>query len=589
MSSIPIEAPRATGRPKTIAKCPTGIKGLDDITFGGLPQGRTTLVCGSAGCGKTLLGMEFLVRGALEFGEAGVCISFEETAGELAANVASLGLDVDALIESGKLAIDAVDLERSLIEEAGEYDLEALFVRLEYAIQTVNARRVVLDSIEALFAGLNNTAILRSELRRLFRWLKDRGLTAIITGERGDGTLTRHGLEEYISDCVILLDHKVHETVLTRRLRIVKYRGSTHGTNEYPFLIESDGISVLPVTSIDLKYGASSERVSTGVGELDAMLGGQGYFRGSSILVSGTAGTGKSSLSAHFLDAACRRGERCVMFSYEESSPQIVRNMRSIGIDLAQWIDKGLLHIHSARPTTFGIETHLIKIHKMVKDLSPTVVAIDPITALLHSGTEFEARSMLLRLIDFLKQQQITALMTTLTEGGKALEHSDVDISSLVNTWILLREIESGGERNRGIYILKARGLAHSNQIREFLLTDHGVELREVYLADTGLLTGSARIAHQAREETNMLRARQEIETRQLLLARRRQLLEARIANLRLELETEEMESVQLAEHERAKVQNREEGRGALADSRDVDSSKRAAAETSGYTRGGQS
>src|SRR5271156_4868803 len=347
-----------------LPKCLTGIHGLDEITLGGLPRGRPTLVCGNAGCGKTLLGMEFLVRGATEFDQPGVCLSFEETAGELTSNVASLGFDLAALIARKNLVIDHVYLERGLIEETGEYDLEALFVRLGHAVDSIGAKRVLLDSVEALFAGLDNESVLRSELRRLFRWLKDRNLTAVVTGERGQATLSRHGLEEYISDCVILLDHQVTETVLTRRLRVVKYRGSTHGMNEYPFLIESDGISVLPVTSMYLNHLACNERVSTGIPALDTMFGGQGYFRGNSILVSGTAGTGKTSLTAHFVNAACARGEKCVIFSFEESADQIVRNMKSIGIHLERWVENGLLHFHAVRPTTFGLEMHLVKVHK---------------------------------------------------------------------------------------------------------------------------------------------------------------------------------------------------------------------------------
>ena len=551
-----------------LPKCPTGIHGLDEITFGGLPAGRTTLVCGGAGCGKTLLGMEFLVRGATEFDEPGVCLSFEESAGELAANVASLGFDVDDLIARKKLAIDHVILERSLIEETGEYDLEALFVRLGYAVDSIGARRVLLDSVEVLFAGLENEAILRSELRRLFRWLKDRKLTAVVTGERGQGALTRHGLEEYISDCVILLDHQMTETVLTRRLRVVKYRGSSHGTNDYPFLIESDGISVLPVTSAELKQVASNERVSTGIVALDAMFGGKGYYRGSSVLVSGTAGTGKTSLAAHFVDAACARGEKCAFVSFEESPNQIVRNMRSIGIDLQRWMDKGLLYFHSSRPTTFGLEMHLVRIHKILEEFEPSIVVVDPLTALLHSGTLLETRSMLLRLVDYLKGRRITALMTTLSSGSDAEEQTEVNISSLVDAWLSLRDIESGGERNRGLYILKARGVAHSNQIREFLLTDHGIELREVYLGDAGMLTGSARVTQEARDAALAMSARQEIERKQLLLARKRKALDAQIAALQLELETEEQESLQLVTQEALKLKQVEQARGDMARSR---------------------
>ena len=562
------KTPHSDKPPAGLPKCPTGIHGLDEITQGGLPRGRPTLVCGGAGCGKTLLGMEFLVRGAIEFNEPGVCLSFEETAEELTTNVASLGFDVAGLVKRKKLVIDHVYIERSLIEEAGEYDLEALFLRLGLAVDSIGAKRVLLDSVEALFAGLENEAVLRSELRRLFRWLKEKGLTAIVTGERGQNTLTRHGLEEYISDCVIVLDHHITETVLTRRLRVVKYRGSTHGTNEYPFLIETDGLSVLPVTSIDLKHAASREQISTGVLALDAMFGGKGYFRASSILVSGTAGTGKTSLAAHFVDAACARGERCVFFSFEESPNQIIRNMRSIGINLAQWVDKGLLHFHAARPTTFGLEMHLVKIHRIIKDVNPTIVVVDPVTALLHSGSASEAKSMLLRLIDYLKEKQVTALLTTLTSGSDAQEQTAVNISSLVDTWLLLRDIESGGERNRGLYILKARGIAHSNQIREFLLTNHGAQLRDVYLGDAGLLTGSARVTQEAKDASAALTARQEIERRQLLLERKRKALDAQIAALQLETVTEEQESMQLIAQEQRKLSKWEQDRGAMAKSR---------------------
>lgn len=570
MTSKKIKPKTIKARVGELPKCPTGIHGLDEITLGGLPRGRPTLVCGEAGCGKTLLGMEFLVRGALEFNEPGVCISFEETADELASNVGSLGFDLTALIANKKLVIDHIFIERNLIDETGDYDLEALFVRLAYAVDAIGAKRVLLDSVEALFDGLENRPVLRAELRRLFRWLKERNLSTIVTGERGQSTLTRYGLEEYLSDCVILLDHQVTETVLTRRLRVVKYRGSTHGMNEYPFLIEEDGISVLPVTSIDLKYSSSSERVSTGVPALDSMFGGSGYFRGSSILISGTAGTGKSSLSAHFAAAACARGERCVIFSFEESADQIMRNMRSIGIDLKHWMDKGLLHFHSVRPTTFGLEMHLVKIHKIIKEFNPSIVVVDPVTGLLHAGTSFETRSILLRLIDFLKEKQITAVLTTLTDGSLAQEQTQIDISSLVDTWLLLRDIESGGERNRTIYILKARGLAHSNQIREFLLTNHGVELREVYLGEVGVLTGSARVTQEAKDASAAILGHQEIERKQLLLLRKRKVLDAQIAALQLELETEEQESQQLIAQEKLKLVKSERDQGEMADSRFV-------------------
>jgi circadian clock protein KaiC len=556
---------------RSLPKAATGIQGLDEITGGGLPRGRPTLVCGSAGCGKTLLAMEFLVRGATEFGEPGVFLAFGETAEELAQNVRSLGFDLENLAEQNKLLVDFVHVERSEIEETGEYDLEGLFIRLGQAIDSIGARRVVLDTLETLFGGLSNAAILRSELRRLFRWLKDKGVTAIITGERGDGTLTRHGLEEYISDCVIVLDHRVTEQLSTRRLRIVKYRGTTHGTNEYPFLIDENGISVLPVTSLGLRQEASDERISTGVPRLDAMLGGKGVYRGSSVLISGTAGTGKTGLAAHFVDATCRRGERCLYFAFEESESQLARNMRSIGLDLAPWSRKGLLRFHATRPTAYGLEMHLATLHKLVNGFQPRVVVVDPITTFLGAGTSIEAESMLMRLIDFLKSQQITALFTSLTHGGNALEGSQVAISSLIDTWLLLRDIELGGERNRGLYILKSRGMAHSNQLREFLLTDHGVELKDVYVGPEGVLTGSMRLAQEAREQAATLDRQQQLERRQRDLERKRQALEAQIAAQRAQFEAEQDEMKRLIAQEQAVTDRLREGREEMGRSRKAD------------------
>jgi circadian clock protein KaiC len=460
-----------------IAKCPTGIRGLDEITNGGLPQGRPTLVCGSAGSGKTLLAMEFIVRGARDFDEPGVFVAFEENTDELAANVASLGFDLPALVEQQKLALDYVHIERSEIEEAGEYDLEGLFVRLGCAIDSIGAKRVVLDSLEALFAGLPNEAILRAELRRLFSWLKQRGLTAVITGEQGRGTLTRYGLEEYISDCVIFLDHRVINQVATRRLRIVKYRGSSHGTNEYPTMINETGLSVLPISSLGLDYGVTQERISTGVASLDAMFGGKGYYRGSSVLFSGTAGTGKSSFAAAFADAACQRGERCLYFAYEESPAQIVRNMASIGFDLSGWVKDDCLRFHAVRSTFFGLEQHLVLIHKLVEQFQPDCVVIDPVTNLISIGDRAEVTAMLTRVIDYLKQKGITAVFTSLTKGGGPLENTDVAISSLMDTWLMLRQDEAIGERKRMLYILKSRGMAHSSEVHEFRLSDNGIQL----------------------------------------------------------------------------------------------------------------
>lgn len=537
-----------------LAKAPTGIQGLDEITGGGLPKGRPTLVCGSAGCGKTLLAMEFLVRGALEFDEPGVFMAFEETAKDLTQNVASLGFDLDDLIANKKLVLDFVYIERSEIEETGEYDLEGLFIRLGQSIDSVGAKRVVLDTIESLFAGLPNPLILRAELRRLFRWLKEKGVTAVITGERGEETLTRQGLEEYVSDCVIVLDHRVSDQSSSRRLRVVKYRGSTHGTNEYPFLIDEDGISVLPVTSLGLQHVVTTNRIPTGIARLDAMLGGKGFFRGSSVLISGTAGTGKSSISAHFVDAACRRGERALYFSFEESPSQIIRNMRSIGIDLEQWVNSGMLRFQATRPAFAGLEMQLTMIHKATVNFNPQVVIVDPLNGFIIGSNVTEVKSMLTRLADFLKTKQISSMFTQLISSGVTQRDDDLAVSSMIDTWLLLRDIEIGGERNRGLYIIKSRGMAHSNQVRECLLTDRGVELCEVYVGAGGVLTGSARLAQEAQELALKLTRKQAIERRQIELETKRRALDAQITALRAEFDVREAEAMKIIEQEQAQA-----------------------------------
>ena len=558
-------------RTSALAKAPSGISGLDEITFGGLPRGRPTLVCGAAGCGKTLLAMEFLLRGAEQYGEPGVFMAFEETELDLAQNVRSLGFDLEKMIAENKISVDHVHVERTEIEETGEYDLEGLFVRLGLAIDSVGAKRVVLDTLETLFGGFTNQALLRSELRRLFRWLKDKGVTAVITGERGEGQLTRQGLEEYVSDCVILLDHRVREQVSTRRLRIVKYRGSTHGTNEYPFLIDENGIHVLPLTSLQLNHEASNERISSGIPRLDTMLGGEGYYRGSSVLISGTAGTGKTSLSAHFANATCARGERCLYLAFEESPQQLMRNMKTIGVDLAPWVKKGLLRIEASRPTLHGIEMHLAVIHKMVNEFKPQAVVIDPVSNFASAGTPAEAEAMLLRLIDFLKARGITAMFVHLTSGGNAWEKTDVGVSSIIDTWILLRDIELAGERNRGIYVLKSRGMKHSNQIREFVITSEGIRLEDVYVGPEGVLTGSMRAAQEDREKAAALARAQDLERRQRELTRKRATLEAQIAALRAEFEAIDHEAKVVAQQDTAREQQLTDNRGAAAIRRGAD------------------
>ena len=563
--NIPL-AKVATG----IFKARTGIVGLDDLTGGGLPGGRPTLVCGAAGCGKTLLAVTFLYNGAAKFGEPGVFMTFEERPDDLVKNVASLNYDLDRLIKEDKLAIDHVRVERSEIEETGEYDLEALFIRLGYAIDRIGAKRVVLDTIEALFSGLSNQAILRAELRRLFEWLKDKGVTAIITGERGEGQLTRHGLEEYVSDCVILLDHRVHDHITTRRLRVVKYRGTAHGTNEYPFLIDETGLSVMPVTSAGLDHVASDERISSGIADLDAMLEGRGYFRGSSILVSGMAGSGKSSVAAQFADAACRNGERCIYFALEESPAQIIRNMRSIGLDLQQWVDKGALRFAAHRPSLFGLETHLATMHRDVAQFKPAAVVIDPLSSLLHAGDRHDAQAMILRLVDFLKSMEITTVFTSLTHGNIETAITDMQVSSLMDAWLLLYNRESNGEHNRQLYLIKSRGMAHSNQVREFVMRREGMFLQDVYVGPEGVLTGSARVAQEARERGRAMQEKHENERRNLDFARRRRKIAAQIEELQAQLADDERELSALTSEAGARDTQAADERARMGESRRV-------------------
>jgi circadian clock protein KaiC len=526
----------------TVGKSPTGILGLDEITQGGLPQGRPTLLCGSAGCGKTLFAMTFLYNGAVEYNEPGVFLAFEERPIDLIKNVGSLNYDIEKLIAEKKLAFDHIEIERTKIAEAGEYDLEGLFIRLGFAIDSIGAKRVVVDTIETLFGGLENEQLLRSELRRLFEWLKDKGVTAIITGERGEGTLTRYGLEEYVADCVILLDNRIHDQLSTRRLRIVKYRGSAHGTNEYPFIIDEQGITVMPITSSGLAHGASTERMPTGIPDLDQMLEGKGYYKGSSILVSGMAGSGKSTMAAHFADATCASGHRFIYFAMEESPQQIMRNMRSIGIDLQKWVDKKLLRFSARRPSLFGLETHLATMYRDVTEFDPTAVVIDPMSALLGAGVTGDVHSMVLRLVDFLKARGVTALVTDLGVVSGENAATEIEISSLMDVWLLLYNRESNGEHNRQLYLLKSRGMAHSNQVREFILSSEGIKLRQAYVGPEGVVTGSARLAQEAKDKAAVLIRQQDIERQSRELERRRREIAAQIEILEAQLASEQAE-----------------------------------------------
>ena len=529
------------GQPRTqLPKCPTGIAGFDEITGGGLPVGRPTLVCGPAGSGKSLFALQFLVNGATHYAEPGVFLAFEENRADLVANVGALGFDLEGLERDELLLIDALALEPATVQ-AGEFDLEALMVRLAWAVEKISAKRVAIDNVEALFVAFSDSpALIRAELRRLFRWLKDHGLTTVITGERGEGLLTRHGIEEYLSDCVVVLDHRVIQEVATRRLRVLKYRGSVHGRNEYPFLIGDDGLQVLPITSLGLEQSVSPERVSTGVPGLDEMLGGKGVFRASSVLVGGTSGTGKTTIAASFADAACRRGETVLFFSFEESQAEILRNMASVGLDLAGWVEQGLLQFHCERPTTLGLEDHLFTMQRLVQRFAPTLVVIDPVSSLARSASPLDVSAMLMRQIYYLKSAGITAVMTALNEGGSELERTDQNISSLVDTWLLVLTLAATGERNRGLYVLKSRGMAHSNQIREFLLSDSGVAVIPVYVGPDGVLTGSARSAQEDVERDVALGLAQKADELASALERRREAVETHVAALRADFGAEE-------------------------------------------------
>jgi circadian clock protein KaiC len=555
-------------QPKGISKSLTGIVGFDDLTLGGLPSGRPTLVCGTAGCGKTLFASTFLLNGARDHDEPGVFVTFEERPIDIVNNVASLGFDVQGLIDEGKLYIEHIAIDPSELEEIGDYDLEGLFLRLELAIDQVGAKRIVLDTIESLFSAFTNPAILRAEIRRLFDWLKDKGLTTIITGERGDGSLTRQGLEEYVSDCVILLDHRVHNQISTRRLRIVKYRGTAHGTNEVPFLIDQDGFSVLPVSTLGLSHKVSEERISSGIATLDEMLSGGGFHRGTSILISGVAGSGKSSVSASFCAAACAAGERALYFSFEESLDQTVRNMRSIGTDLRKWVDAKSLHYVAVRPTFYSLEMHLAVMLREIARFNPSLVVLDPISAFMGSGDVLEVQSMLLRMVDFLKSRGTTAVFTHLMHSQDGTTETDAGLSSLMDAWILLLNREIGGEFNRELYLLKARGTAHSNQVREFVMSKDGIRLLAPYIGDGRALTGTLRQSEEAKARRSEVERKAEVARRAELLKQKRRKVMAQIEALQAELESDEAELTTVQDAEAAYLNQAASDRAAMEKSR---------------------
>ena len=552
-----------------ITKSLTGIEGFDDLTLGGLPSGRPTLVCGSAGCGKTLFASTFLFNGAKIYDEPGVFVTFEERPVDIIANVDSLGFDLQGLIDRSKIHIEHIAIDPSEVAEIGDYDLEALFLRLEFAVDQIGAKRIVLDTIESLFSAFSNPAILRAEIRRLFDWLKQKGLTAVITGERGDGTLTRQGLEEYVSDCVILLDHRVDNQISTRRLRIVKYRGTAHGTNEYPFLIDEDGFSVLPVSSLGLGHKVFEDRISTGVPDLDAMLTGGGFYRGSSILLTGVAGSGKSSLACMMADAACQRGERALYLSFEESEAQTVRNMKSIGTDLGKWLKSGQMRYIAARPTFYSLEMHLAIMLREINRFKPQLVVLDPISAFTDSADIAEVQAMLLRIVDYLKSNGITAVFTHLASVEQA--QTDAGLSSIMDGWVLLLNREANGEFNRELYLLKARGISHSNQVREFVMSNDGIHLLEPYLGEGGALTGSARRNEEARSRRAETERQAEVTRVQDQVTQRRRRALAQIESLNADIEADEAELKRLIAAEEIHQHQSRERAAAMARARGLD------------------
>jgi len=515
-----------------LLKVPTGIGGLDEITEGGLPRGRPTLIAGASGTGKTLLAMQFLVNRASIYGEPGVFVTFEESVPDMITNFASFGWDLDKLIEQRKLAIECVSVSDVPITETGAYSLDGLLIRLDNAISSVEARHIVMDPMQMLYTQLSDVPLLRGELLRLLQWLKSKEVTAIVTSERQEG-VSSQSLESYASDCVILLGNRIRDTVATRHLRVAKYRGSRHATDEFPFYIGERGLSVLPVTSVLPDYGASSERITTGIERLDTLLDGGGYYRHSSILVSGDAGTGKTSLAAHFARATCERGERCLYLAFEEAKDQVIRNMRSIGTDLECHVKTGLLNFRTMRPTMYGLETHLVVMEKLVDEFKPAVIIVDPVSNLSDIGTLRETKSMLARFVDFLKARQVTALFTCLRQSGGETE---IGVSSVMDVWISLRMVESDGEQNRLLHVIKARGMAHSRQVREFVLSEKGVQLLDVYVGPSGVLTGSARVAQENRESAEKLERQREFKRQQSEMKRKKLELETRMAALKEEI-----------------------------------------------------
>ena len=470
----------------SITKLPkslTGIQGLDDITYGGIPQNRPTLLVGSIGTGKTIFAMEYIINGITMFNEPGVFMTFEEQTDELQINVTSMGYNLSKLIADNKIYLEHLHIDHREIQATGKYDIEGLFIRIEMAIEKVKAKRIVLDALDTLFIGLDSQ-ILRSEIKRLFFWLKEKKVTAIITSEVGDIFLTRLGFEEVVADCVIELNNRLNNQISTRRLRIVKYRGSYHSTNEYPFMIDHKGITIFPIISEAPQIIVSNERISSGIKQIDEMLDGRGFYVGSSILVSGSAGTGKSSIAASFIKDVCEKKGTALYCAFEEAPNQIKRNMASIGIFLEPYEKSGNLHFYYSRPTLQTLELHFIAIKKLIKQINPSVVILDPITNLMIENINSDIRTMLTRFVDYLKMEQITVLLTaTLTVSSLELIQSNEGISSMVDTCIMIQEKNIIDSRRRTLYIMKSRGICNSKKEVEFIITSEGISIAPLDMA----------------------------------------------------------------------------------------------------------
>ena len=532
----------------------TGVKGLDDVLGGGIPQGHAMLLVGKPGTGKSILSMEYLLHGIELHKENGVYISFEESEKQIISNAASFGWKFEEMVKKNKLAISYIDMQPEQMRTVGDYDLSALILRVKGAIKKVNARRVVIDGINNLLSTFDDERIIRSDLLRLIREIKEVNATIFITGERGHDSWSKMGFEEYLADGLMHLDNRTDGNYQTREIQVVKCRGINHYTGKSPFIINSEGMSIRPLITADFDYKVLKSRVSTGIADIDNMLGGKGLYRGSTVYITGPSGAGKTSISSSFANGACSRGERALFLAFEESSDQIIRNMKSIGLSLDKWVNEKLLYFYTARATTNSLEGHLDNIMTMVREVEPTCVVLDPISAFRPIANENETKLMLIRLNDYLRARKITTVFTALSSDGEYSEHADVQLSSIADTWIVVRIMDYKGERNNVMQLMKSRGMSHSRQMKEMYFTGNGLKLQNVYQGPEGVLTGAARIGQEKYEKLKEARNVIEIDKNRKKIERKKSLLEASIEALKHEYE-EELEALHAAIEE-AEEQN---------------------------------